>query len=842
MNTGVLLTIDSLPSPALIIDEQGLIIEANKALISITGYQLMELLHQPIEFLLPEKFKVSHLSYRLAYQKEPMAMSTCQYVDIKTKNNKLLAINLRLSVLDKHYLVVLNEHENVISHCEPLCSVENAQLFKSIEEPYWEWNIKEDSFFYSAKLMAYLGYRAENYIGKRDFWHKHLSADTLKEIYQQTDQHLNHQGAPLDITAQLTTKTGEKKWFHLVGQLVKQAEQDNLCMLGTMKDVTEYKKIISQLKKQNDYLMMAEKISNSGHWRYDLRDQSFFWSTETYRIYGVDKAKFFPTLEKVLSFHAQPEPQLIKQLIAQAKQQGQGFYHKGIVVKPSGKKIRIEITAEVEVDSTGEVIALFGICRDITKTESTLEKIKLLAMVNFTINVPIFFIDEQDNVVYQDLSPHQGGKASGLFNYVNFSITQYLDYKKLAKARGQIKKKHISFDNFNTVYDLSVTHEPEEGIYIWIVENVTEQFRKDQQQAISNRLALLGNTFGNVSHDINNVLGVALGAIEMLELKYEKGEQDNFPTYIERVKNAIDKGKSVTERLLAFTRKPIINVVDFNPIEDIEKNKYLFQQLLLSTIKLSIQHHDSHCIIRFPKGEFINILLNLVLNAQDAIQERGLSGEITISTNINDNEQLEIHVKDSGIGIEEDNLTKIFDPFYSSKSINKGNGIGLANVFDTIYKHNGEIKVAGHSELGGAHFTLLFKCEPLSTAAKAHFKSSEQQGIAGKNILILDDEISIGEFVALYLENHGAKTTSVHTKAGLLASLDNHENFDIFITDMIMPDLSGQEAVNIVRAKYPDIKIYSMSGYIADDDFKWEYPVLRKPFNSRELAEFLQSS
>ena len=215
---------------------------------------------------------------------------------------------------------------------------------------------------------------------------------------------------------------------------------------------------------------------------------------------------------------------------------------------------------------------------------------------------------------------------------------------------GQIKQNNISFDKYNSVFDLSVTYEAEEGIYIWIVENITEKFRKEQQQIISNRLALLGNTFGNVSHDINNVLGVALGAIEMLEIKFSKGE--DVSDYIERVKNAIDKGKDVTERLLAFTRKPTIKVVSFDPIQEIYDNQYLFRQLLLSTIKVNFHFEPVHCLINFPQGEFINILLNLVLNAQDAIQEKGLSGQIVISANIINANRLEIHVKDSGIGIE----------------------------------------------------------------------------------------------------------------------------------------------------------------------------------------------
>ena len=278
----------------------------------------------------------------------------------------------------------------------------------------------------------------------------------------------------------------------------------------------------------------------------------------------------------------------------------------------------------------------------------------------------------------------------------------------------------------------------------------------------------------------------------------------------------------------------------YSQLADIEKNKYLFEQLLLNTINITFEYQIQKCSIKFPQGEFINILLNLVLNAQDAIQENGLSGEIQISTKINNDKRLEIHVKDSGTGIEEDNLTKIFDPFYSSKSVNKGNGIGLANVFNTMYKYNGEIKVEGHCDLGGAHFILIFKCDVLNSALPVNSIPKASLGLKGKKILVLDDEVSIAEFVSLYLDNQGAITTCIHNKKDLLAQLSREVGFDIFITDMIMPDLSGREAVELIKNKFPNTVIYSMSGYIAIEDSKWDYPVLRKPFNSRELAHFLE--
>lgn len=593
--------------------------------------------------------------------------------------------------------------------------------------------------------------------------------------------------------------------------------------------------------KQGRYLQLSEKFFNAGHWCLDITEDKLFWSDGVYEMHGVNKQSYHPTLSSAINFYTLNERTKVKHFINYACNEKRGFHFKSSIVHALGKKIKVEVIGEVELNDNGEVQAIYGLLRDISKSEEAFEKLKLLALVNYTITVPIFFIDDKDNVVYQDLSPQMGNQNAILFNYINFSVKQYLHYKRLAKEKGQIKEKDISFDKYNSVFDFSVTYEPDESIYIWIVENTTEKFRQEQQQFISNRLALLGNTFGNVSHDINNVLGVALGATEMLELKAAKGESD-ISKYIERVKNAIDKGKTVTERLLAFTRKPTVKVTEFDPIKEIEDNLYLFKQLLLNTISFNFEHNDVKCVVMFPQGEFINILLNIVLNAQDAIREQSTSGQINLSVHIKETNKLRIRVKDSGIGIKQENLSKIFDPFYSSKSVNKGNGIGLANVYSTMYKYDGEIQVAGTCELGGAEFSLFFPCKSVNDGNVLLHSEQNGIGIEGKSVLILDDEISIAEFVSLFLDDKGAKTHFVTNKKSLEDTLATGLVFDIFITDMILPDLSGREAVEMVKAVYPNIKVFSMSGYIAEENTEWHYPVLRKPFNSKELANFLKDN
>ena len=837
LNNSVL-SINTIPFAVCHIDFSGIILTCNDSTEKITGYLSSELEGQIIEIILPDFFKGSHV-------KKYKALANAKAASLICKSKQLLNSIINVTEVDNGYMVFITDVEsknstlNGIPNNVTSPSSLAIKLMDSIEEAFWEWNIEDGNVYYSAQMMAILGYKAEALSGSISIWDQLVNNQDLQNFHSQVISHFKGKLSCIHPILSIKTEDGITKWFSVFGKIIEYKNDRAYKMFGTVKDITEHHLLVEQLRERNNYLLLAESLNQSGHWRIDLIEHTLYWSTEVYNIHGVDPVNYQPSFDSAISFYLKEKQEKVKDYINDAIKNRQGFRYKSIIKHKLGYPVKVECLGEVEVNSKGEVVGIFGVFKDITKSEDVFEKLKLLAMVNYTIKVPVFFIDDKDNIVYQDLTPKSGNCSSVLFDYINFSISDYLAFKRKAKECGQFKQVSISFDKYITVYDLSVTYEGDEGIYIWIVENVTDTFRKDQQQIISNRLALLGNTFGNVSHDINNVLGVALGATEMLEIKFSQGEKD-ISKYIERVKNAIDKGKSVTERLLAFTRKPIIKVIKFDPIQDIIDNQYLFKQLLLSTINFKLNIKDVHCEIKFPQGEFINILLNLVLNSQDAIREQGLIGKIEISANINKDQHLEIHVQDSGKGIEQENLTKVFDPFYSSKSVNKGNGIGLANVYSTVYKHNGHIQLEGYGQLGGAHFTLVFKCNVLKNKPlKAPLEIKSQLNMQDQRVLILDDEISIAEFVALYLDSEGLITEHTNTKKGLIKILDSEQVFDVFITDMILPDISGREAVQLVLTKFPNISIYSMSGYIAEEDIKWHYPVLRKPFNSKELTQFL---
>ncbi|WP_281557777.1 ATP-binding protein [Thalassomonas sp. RHCl1] len=862
------LALKDIPLPAFVLGSAFDIVSVNDALVALSGYRDHELLGMAVQVLLPAypehklpgaagtggtregsgdengsiKRSGNSREKPLQHSRAPgEEKAGPAHLALLAKDGQKHLMELRAQTIDSQVFVFLTPRGGGGGGGGGAALADNNP--QESEQAYWEWQGDKEEVYYSSRFMALLGYENRAFSGPVSFWEKHINKADVSLFNQQLAQATSGKRTKVNFSLKLVDNSGQEKWVNIQAKVRQSQSRQNkgqqVChLVGMMKDVSKTQFLLSPGQEQERYLGLVEHLSICGHWRFSPDDEKFFWSSGVFKIFGIRPSNYRPSIEESAHFFVPSQRELLKKHLLTAVSSAKGFYFKTCIKRPSGQKVKIETIGEVELDQQGKVISIFGLFRDITRTEEVFEKLKLLAMVNYTIKVPIFFIDDNDNVVYQDLSPQGDSEKSTLFNYINFSITDYLALKKTTKLKGQIKRNHISFDKFNSVFNLCVTYEAQEGIYIWIVENVTDNFRKEQQQIISNRLALLGNTFGNVSHDINNVLGVALGAIEMLELKYAQGERE-ISGYIDRVKNAIDKGKSVTERLLAFTRKPPVKVVEFDPIREIKENKYLFKQLLPSSIELSFAFAPVHCLIHFPQGEFINILLNIVLNAQDAIKETGEGGQIELSVVLNQEKHLEIHVKDSGTGIAPENISRIFDPFFSSKSINKGNGIGLANVYSTMYKHNGQIQVQGKCELGGAHFTLIFNCQLEEEQVQEYAALLPGLNIKDKNVLILDDEVSISEFIALYLESEGAFTTYANNKEDLLAHLASGQDYDIFITDMIMPDLSGREAVNLVKAKFPEIKIYSISGYITHEDRKWQYPVLRKPFNSKELADFL---
>ena len=145
------------------------------------------------------------------------------------------------------------------------------KVLTGIDEAYWQWDLLNDRIFYSAQLMKILGYDEEGRIGSSSLWEKHLERQVLEEVNEKIALHLKGESDRLDITLPIVNNQGNEIWLQALGKVVERIDNRASLMFGTVKDITETKNMIVKLKKQNDWLMLAERISNSGHWRFDIK-------------------------------------------------------------------------------------------------------------------------------------------------------------------------------------------------------------------------------------------------------------------------------------------------------------------------------------------------------------------------------------------------------------------------------------------------------------------------------------------------------------------------------------------------------------------------------------------
>ena len=174
------------------------------------------------------------------------------------------------------------------------------KVLTGIDEAYWQWDLVNESIFYSAQLMKILGYEDKEQIGTSEIWERHLDTNTLNNVHLNIQQHLKGAIDRIDITIAIINNQDDKLWLHAVGKVVERIDGRASLMFGTVKDVTETKNMIAQLKKQNDRLKLAERISNSGHWRFDIKSQTLDWSAEVFRIHGLTNKAIVPTFEQAV--------------------------------------------------------------------------------------------------------------------------------------------------------------------------------------------------------------------------------------------------------------------------------------------------------------------------------------------------------------------------------------------------------------------------------------------------------------------------------------------------------------------------------------------------------------
>jgi two-component system cell cycle sensor histidine kinase/response regulator CckA len=365
----------------------------------------------------------------------------------------------------------------------------------------------------------------------------------------------------------------------------------------------------------------------------------------------------------------------------------------------------------------------------------------------------------------------------------------------------------------------------------------------------------IGQLTGGVAHDFNNLLTAMIGFCDLLLLRFRPGD----PSFadIMQIKQNANRAANLVRQLLAFSRQQSLQPRVLNITDVLAELSHLLRRLIGENIELKVVHGRDLGLVKVDQGQLEQVIINLAVNARDAMAG---GGTLTIRTSnvtqefpvrrgheimpAGDYVQLEVH--DTGVGIPKENLERIFEPFFSTKEVGSGTGLGLSTVYGIVKQTGGFVFVESEPQSGAAFMILLPRLQGEEQEIAVRPESAEPsptRDLTGAGtILLVEDEDPVRLFSARALRNKGYKVVEAKSgEAALEIITSGAEKVDLLVTDVVMPRMDGPSLIKEVRALHPDMKVIFISGYTEDAFRKrlgdeTDIHFLPKPFSLKQLA------
>jgi two-component system cell cycle sensor histidine kinase/response regulator CckA len=396
-----------------------------------------------------------------------------------------------------------------------------------------------------------------------------------------------------------------------------------------------------------------------------------------------------------------------------------------------------------------------------------------------------------------------------------------------------------------------------EAAVLLSLKDTSEESKLKRQAEQATKMQAVGQLAGGVAHDFNNILTAIIGHCDLMLMRHAPGDSDYDD--IQQIRSNSNRAASLTRQLLAFSRQQTLRPQILQLPDVISEVSNLLKRLLGETVVLEVSHGRDLGAVRADPGQLEQVIVNLSVNARDAMQTRG-GGTLTIQTfavpasevRQMGSELLPIvdytafSISDTGAGIPPEILPKIFEPFFTTKEVGKGTGLGLSTVYG-IVKQSGGFIFAESKPGEGARFTIylpVHHVDPtIETIKPAKIKQGELWGSG--TILLVEDEDMVRAVAERALTRHGYTVLTASNGEEALEVLNGGAAIDLLISDVVMPTMDGPTMVRIARKTWPDLPILFMSGY-AEEQLRKSIDLdrvafLPKPFSVLQLAEAARS-
>jgi PAS domain S-box-containing protein len=646
-----------------------------------------------------------------------------------------------------------------------------------------------------------------------------------------------------------------------------------LALSNTKLEIAERIKTEQQLHTMIERLNLATRAAHMGIWDWDVRKNELAWDDQMYALYGANKEDFSGAYEAWLN-GLHPDDRAASDEMSREALQGTRDYDTEFrVVLPDGTIRTLKAIADITRGSDGKPLRMIGVNYDITDQKRAEESLRASEQRFHQLADASF-----EGVAITD---------SGRLLDVNKSLLEMLGYEKAEELLGKsaIELTPLEYREIVKVHMTAGYEEPYESmltrkdgttfsvevhgkmmdmagrrVRVTAIKDISERKRMKEEKKFmeerlqrSEKMESLGTLAGGVAHDLNNVLGIIVGYSELILDSVD--ESNPIKSHLVNIMNGGQKAAAIVDDLLTLARRGVQgrSIINLNKIVAECQNSPELANLSI--------HHPSIKVITDLETDLLNIsgspthlgksLYNMVSNACEAMIK---GGTVTIRTtnayldkpiqgydHIRQGDYVVLSISDTGDGINEADLKRIFEPFYTKKVMGRsGTGLGLAVVWGTVKDHNGYINLQSEEGKGSTFTLYLPVTREEITAEAAAAPTSEYLG-RGENILVVDDVSEQRDLATSILSTLNYSVTSVSSGVEAVTYLKDHE-VDLMVLDMIMdPGLDGLDTYKKILEIHPNQKAIIVSGFSESDRVKTAKDLgvgayVRKPYIKEKLG------
>jgi len=607
----------------------------------------------------------------------------------------------------------------------------------------------------------------------------------------------------------------------------------------------------AKFQESEEGLKKAQQFANVGSWTWHIQSNRLEWSEQMFRIFGIDKDGFTGDLDEVIARAIHPDDRAsVERSNMSVVRDKKPMPLEYRILEPDGTVRTVWAEAgELLLDDAGEPAVLRGIVQDITERKRAEQTQALMAAMLDATPGFVGFADAKDtHILYINQA---GRKMVGI--QAQEDVTRF----KIADVHPEWTNKLLhdeiipmairdgmwigenAFLNRDgreiPVLMVLLSHKSPKGeverfstVSIDITdrkraEEEKEKLQSQLQQAM--KMEAIGRLAGGVAHDFNNMLTVITGYSDLLLQKI--GKESPMHREVGEIKRAGERAAALTQQLLAFSRKQIIDPKVVRPDLLVAEMQAMLTRLIGENIALQAVTGKGLGSVMIAPGQFQQILMNLAVNSRDAMPG---AGEIVIETaNVDLDENycathpyvkpgrfVMLAVSDTGVGMSDEVKEHIFEPFFTTKKKGSGTGLGLATTYGTVKQSGGSIEVYSEVGIGTTVKIYLPRVEEEAVKPVEDDRPTDLPG-GTETVLVVEDEVIVRTLCVQILERLGYKVLQARngTEAIVLAQ-GYGDRIDLLLTDVVMPGMNGWELATQLVLHYPEMKVLFMSGYTDD--------------------------